>query len=134
MRRLHFILFIVLIIAGTAMAVSCGATVTSTALPAAIPSGTAMTTPPSNSAAGGSAVVVIENFAYSPPTLTVPVGTTVTWTNKDSVGHTVTTRTSLFDSGLLSKGQTFSYTFNQKGTYDYYCTVHPYMAGKIIVE
>jgi amicyanin len=131
MRRLRFLLLAVLMVAGLAAAVSCGAA----AMPA--PSPAAQTKPPAGTTPGPDfkpAAVTIQNFAYSPATLTVPVGTTVTWTNEDSVRHTVTTRTSLFDSGLLSQGQTFSYTFNQKGTYDYYCTVHPYMTGKIIVE
>jgi amicyanin len=78
--------------------------------------------------------VVIENYLYSPETLTVKAGTTVTWTNKDSIGHTVTTKATLFDSGLLGKGQSYSYTFTQAGSYEYYCIPHPYMVGKVIVE
>jgi len=77
--------------------------------------------------------VSIQNFAFSPATITVPVGTTVTWTNKDSVAHTVTSRNGTFDSGTLHQGDTFQFTFNSPGTYDYYCTIHPSMTGRVIV-
>lgn len=78
--------------------------------------------------------IEISGFAFAPATVTVSVGTTVTWTNKDSVPHTVTTQDTLFDSGNLSRGATFSYTFDQSGTFEYYCTIHPRMTGKVIVE
>jgi plastocyanin len=70
---------------------------------------------------------------YSPSSLNVNVGTTVTWVNKDTVTHTVTSQgSSLFDSANLPTGGTFSYTFTQGGTYGYYCTVHPWMKGTVI--
>jgi plastocyanin len=78
--------------------------------------------------------VEISGFAFVPSTLTVSVGTTVTWTNKDSVSHTVTSDDNLFDSGTLPTGATFDHTFDQKGTFEYHCSFHPYMTGKIIVE
>lgn len=78
--------------------------------------------------------VEIEDFAYVPGTLTIKVGTTVTWTNKDTVRHTVTSDNGLFDSGLFGKGETFSFTFTEAGTYTYHCTPHPNMKGTIIVE
>src|SRR5574337_207231 len=77
--------------------------------------------------------VTIQNFAFGPDTLTIPVGTTVTWTNKDSVSHTVTSKNGTFDSGALSQGQTFQFTFNAPGPYDYSCTLHRSMTAKIIV-
>ena len=80
------------------------------------------------------AEVEIEDFAYAPVTITIKVGTTVTWTNKDSVRHTVTSDTGLFDSGLFGKGESFSYTFTETGTFTYFCTPHPYMKGTVIVE
>jgi plastocyanin len=71
--------------------------------------------------------------SYSPSTLTVKVGTTVTWVSKDSTTHTVTTQgSSLFDH-TLSLGDTFSFKFTQAGTYQYYCTIHPVMKGTIVV-
>jgi len=83
---------------------------------------------------GATAGVLIENYAYSPAEITITAGTTVTWTNKDSVRHTVTTRNPLFDSGLFAKGESFSYTFNQAGDFEYYCIPHPYMTGKVSVK
>jgi len=84
-------------------------------------------------AASGNAVS-ISNFAFSPASITVPAGTKVTWTNNDSAPHTVTSNTDAFESGSLSRGGTFSFTFAQKGTYEYHCSPHPSMNGKVIVE
>lgn len=79
--------------------------------------------------------VDIEDFAFASETLTIKVGDTVTWTNRDSAGHTVTSDSgSKLDSILLKKGQSYSHTFNEVGTFDYHCTPHPYMKGIIIVE
>ncbi len=89
------------------------------------------TTPTAEPRAATVNSVEIKGFAFNPATITVAKGTTVTWTNKDSAAHTVTG--SGFDSGSLSKGQTFSYTFNEAGTFDYICTIHPSMKGKVIV-
>ncbi len=71
------------------------------------------------------AAVQIKNFAYNPLTLAITNGTTVTWINSDGVAHTVTSVTGAFDSGSISPGGTFSYTFNQTGTFEYECTIHP---------
>jgi len=79
------------------------------------------------------ATITISNFAFNPQTLTVKAGTTVTWVNDDPAGHTVTVDGG-FSSGTFSKGQSFSHTFNDTGAYDYHCTIHPSMKGKIIVE
>src|SRR2546428_255460 len=71
---------------------------------------------------------------FSPANLTVKVGKTVTWVNKDTVTHTVTSDgSSLFDSGFMPTGATFQFTFTTTGTYPYYCTVHPFMKGTIVV-
>jgi plastocyanin len=102
--------------------------------------GTSSSTPSNNSKApapaqGSSLVsnaVNIQNFAFSPATLTVKKGTAVTWTNSDSAPHQIKSDT--FNSGQLSKGQSFSFTFNDTGTFDYSCSIHPSMTGKIIVE
>jgi len=87
--------------------------------------------PPSVSGEG--VEVEIEDFAYVPGTVTIKVGTTVTWTNKDNVGHTATSDDGVFDSGMLSKGSSYSYTFTTAGTYGYFCTPHPYMVATIVV-
>ena len=75
----------------------------------------------------------MQNFAYQMANIQVRVGTTVTWTNQDSVPHSVTFKNGMKDSGLMYQGQSFSYTFNTPGTYQYYCTVHPYMVATITV-
>ena len=79
--------------------------------------------------------VIIGNFSFSPKTLTVPVGATVTWTNHDKVPHLVTTADNRFQkSPVLKAGQSFSNTFATAGTYSYFCSIHPQMTGKIIVR
>lgn len=80
--------------------------------------------------------VVIDNFAYDPPTLTVPPGTRVTWVNRDDVPHTVTSseKPRAFDSGALDTDMNFSHTFTKPGMYEYFCAVHPKMTGRIIVK
>jgi plastocyanin len=78
--------------------------------------------------------VAIEGFAFKPAILNIPVGTTVIWENEDNALHTVTARDSSFDSGSLSHNDTFSYTFEQSGTYEYYCQFHPHMEGKVVVD
>lgn len=80
-----------------------------------------------------SASVNIKDFAFDPNTITVPAGTSVTWTNLDTVPHTVTSTNGKFDSGILGPGRIFNYTFNDPGTYNYYCTIHPYMKGQVVV-
>lgn len=79
------------------------------------------------------ASVEIKDFIFNPDTITVPAGTTVTWTNRDSGPHTVTSTSGIFDSGVIDHGESFSYTFQDPGTYGYYCMIHPYMKAKIIV-
>ena len=80
--------------------------------------------------------VTIDNYTFSPGTLTVPVGTTVTWTNRDSEVHTVTANDAppTFKSVGLDTDDTFSFTFNKAGTYSYHCSLHPHMTGKIVVQ
>lgn len=80
--------------------------------------------------------VVIEGYAYSPATLTITVGTTVTWTNEDTAAHDVQTSSgpATLDSPMLDQGEQWSYTFTTAGTYDYYCTVHPEMTARVVVE
>jgi hypothetical protein len=68
------------------------------------------------------------------PAPNLPVGVIVVWYNNDSVTHTVTARNNLFDSGSLSPGDTFKYTFEQSGELEYYCKIHPSMVGKITIE
>lgn len=76
--------------------------------------------------------VNIQSFAFNPGILTIKKGTTVTWTNNDSAPHQIKSAT--FNSNEISKGQSFSFTFNEAGTFDYSCAIHPSMLGKVIVE
>lgn len=85
------------------------------------------------SAPAASVSISIDNFIYSPATLTVKKGTKVTWTNKDSAAHTVTAETEGPDSPLMKQNETYSYTFNNVGTFSYYCKPHPWMKASVIV-
>jgi plastocyanin len=80
--------------------------------------------------------IVIDNFTFDPPTLTIPVGTKVTWVNHDDVPHTATStaKPKRFESGTLDTDDKFSHVFTAPGTYEYFCAVHPKMTGKIIVK
>ncbi len=78
--------------------------------------------------------VLIEDFEFKPATLQISVGDTVTWINMDSAPHTATSNDEGFDSGSLSKGESFSFTFEEEEIFDYICTFHPYMEGEITVE
>ncbi len=78
--------------------------------------------------------VNIDNFVFGPQTITVPVGATVTWTNKDDIPHTSVSTDGVFKSKVLDTDEKFSYTFTKAGTYPYYCTIHPKMTGKVVVQ
>lgn len=77
--------------------------------------------------------VTIQNFAYAPASISVPVGTTISWTNRDSTAHTVTSNSGAFDSGIMNAGASYSFTFNQAGTFAYHCEIHPFMVASITV-
>ena len=81
-----------------------------------------------------SPAVTALDCAFAPTVTRVPVGTTVTWTNRDDVPHTVTSSTKVFKSPPLDTGETFTYTFKQAGTFEYYCALHPHMTGKVVVK
>jgi amicyanin len=94
---------------------------------------------PANSSAGapaaapaGAVEVKIAGFAFQPAEVTIKAGQSVTWTNDDSAPHTATGKG--FDSGSLSKGQKFTFQFASAGSFDYICTFHPNMKGKVIVQ
>lgn len=77
--------------------------------------------------------VIIQNFAFNPDTLTVKVGTTVTWINQET-DHDVVSDAGVFTSPRLNNGANYTYTFTQAGEYPYHCGIHPSMTGKIIVQ
>ncbi len=89
---------------------------------------------PVNVAKADAPQIHIENFQFTPTTVTVPVGTTVTWTNDDGTLHTVTSASKVFTSAGLDEGGVFSYTFTSPGTYSYFCKLHPHMTGTIVVK
>jgi amicyanin len=88
---------------------------------------------PAGSAAS-TAAVKIDNFSFGPAELTVPAGTTVTWTDRDDIPHTVVSTDKAFKSKVLDTDESFSFTFSKPGTYEYFCSIHPKMTGKIVVQ
>jgi amicyanin len=96
-------------------------------------SGSGSTTTTTGAPATGSASVDIKNFEYLPPTVAVKTGTVVTWTNSDAAPHTVTAEDKSFDSGGMSKDQTYKHTFDKPGTFKYICTYHSNMHGTVVV-
>jgi len=83
---------------------------------------------------GANKAVNIDNFVFGPQTLAVPVGATVTWTNKDDIPHTAVSTDGVFKSKVMDTDEKFSYTFTKAGTYSYYCSIHPKMTGKVVVQ
>jgi plastocyanin len=79
-------------------------------------------------------VVKIDNFVFTPPELTVAVGTTVKWVNHDDIPHSVVEKNKAFRSKALDTDESFSMTFTTAGAFDYFCGLHPHMVGKIIVK
>src|SRR6267154_538031 len=79
-------------------------------------------------------VITIDNFTFTPPELTVAVGTTVKWANHDDIPHSVVNKDKVFRSKALDTDDSFSYTFASAGTFDYFCGLHPHMVGKVIVK
>lgn len=80
------------------------------------------------------AEVKIDNFSFSPATLEIKAGTTVTWTNADDIPHTVVSNDKVFKSKPLDTDQKFSFTFDKPGTYPYFCSLHPKMTAKVVVQ
>ena len=78
--------------------------------------------------------VMIDNFTFNPPRLTITAGTTVTWDNEDDIPHTVASSTRVFRSKALDTNDKFSFTFATPGVYEYFCSLHPHMTGTIVVE
>jgi len=97
----------------------CGSNTTTPTTPKTTPK-----TTPSTSPSGAKSVKIVD-FAFEPSSMTVPVGTTVTWTNSGAVAHTVTSDTGAFGSGQLQPGATYQFTFSAPGTFPYHCSNHP---------
>ena len=78
--------------------------------------------------------VKIDNFSFGPASLTVPAGTTVTWINRDDIPHTVVSTEGVFKSKVLDTDEKFSFTFSKAGSYPYFCSIHPKMTGRVVVQ
>ena len=86
-------------------------------------------------AEGPESAISIDNFSFTPATLTVKAGTTVTWTNKDDIPHGIASSNNAFKkSKALDTDDGYSFTFTTPGTYQYFCYLHPHMVGSVIVE
>jgi plastocyanin len=83
--------------------------------------------------AAGMVTVSIDNFAFAPAELSVAPGTTVVWTNHDDIPHTATSTGGAFKSHALDTDDSFSFTFEKRGNYEYFCSLHPHMVGMIKV-
>ena len=77
--------------------------------------------------------IKIDNFSFEPQMVTIPVGATVTWINRDDIPHTSVSTDGVFKSKVIDTDEKFSYTFAKAGTYTYYCTIHPKMTGQVVV-
>jgi amicyanin len=98
-----------------------------------MPAPAASTTNADTPAPQGGTAVSITDFKFNPVTLTIPVGTTVTWTNKDEEPHTIAAKDGSFKSPGMDTNGTYSYTFTTPGSYDYICGIHPFMTGTVVV-
>jgi plastocyanin len=96
------------------------------------PQNTPSNNPPQNNPPQGSIQVSIKNFAFDPAEVNINKGDTVTWTNNDSVTHIISGDG--FNSGSLGNGQSYSFTFNTAGKFDYICSIHTYMKGSVVVK
>jgi len=107
--------------------------------------GSALSAPKPNTLRGGASVsaqpaqtaaaeVKIDNFSFSPATLTVAAGTTVTWVNHDDIPHNVVSNDKVFKSKVMDTDEKFSFTFAKAGEYPYFCAIHPKMTGKVVVQ
>jgi 3',5'-cyclic-AMP phosphodiesterase len=77
--------------------------------------------------------VAVDNFSFAPATTSIPVGTTITWTNRDDVPHTIVSTEHTFKSPVLDTDERFSHRFDTPGTYQYFCSLHPRMTGQVLV-
>jgi plastocyanin len=116
----------------------CAASAAAGALPTPVPPAALATIPPPKPAqptdANGGPVVTVENFNFVSASVTVPAGTTLVWTNADDVEHTVTASDNSFSSPAIEPAGQFSYTFTTPGSYTYFCAIHPFMTGRVIVQ
>lgn len=132
MNKLYALIGFVLII----LVAACGCATQNPYGPTPTPTVTTSQT----TSTSGSTTIIIQNFAFNPASITISRGSTVTWTNQDSVQHQIindATATAgqgqIFESSPIGQGQSYSFTFTTAGTYPYHCNIHPYMKGTVIV-
>jgi plastocyanin len=130
-----------ILLALTFLALGCGGTSTTTSSTppsdTTLPSAGGGSTTTGATTAGGLAgpnTVTISGFAFAPASIMVTLGDSVTWTNNDSVTHTVTADDNSFSSGDLAPGATYSFTFTKAGTFPYHCSIHPNMTASVVVQ
>jgi len=87
-----------------------------------------------SSSPAGAAEVKIDNFTFTPETITISAGTQVTWTNRDDIPHNVVSEDKSIKSKALDTDEKFSFIFTKPGTYSYFCSIHPKMKGKVVVQ
>jgi plastocyanin len=129
MSRFRFVLLAGIL----ALATACGSSNSAT------PSSPTPTPTPSPAASGSTVAIptgaqTLGSSAYVPNPITVAAGRAVTWMNNDSTAHTVTSNTGVFNSGTLGPGQSFSFTFQNAGTFQYHCSFHAGMVGSVVVQ
>jgi plastocyanin len=117
-----------------ALSIACSSSSSPSSPSTPSPSSPPATGGPSSPVAIPSGAESLGNRAYAPDDLTVTAGTTVTWTNNDSIAHTSTSDGSGWNSGLVAPGGQFSQTFQTPGTFSYHCTIHPGMVGTVVVR
>jgi plastocyanin len=108
-----------------------------TTLPTTVPSTTTLTTPATTSVQTPAppvlVTITIQNFTFDPASVTVPAGSTITWTNLDAAAHQIASDTQAFMGNPMSQGSIYSFTFMTPGTFPYHCAIHPFMKGTITV-
>jgi amicyanin len=125
-----------LVVASTVTLAACGAAAAGTGSVPSTPSPTVASPPVSpvpGPATAARADVGISDFKFTPAALTVKVGTTVVWTNKDAIAHTVNFMTADINSKVLNQNDQFSFTFTTPGVFAYICSIHPFMHGSVAV-
>jgi len=125
----HVILAIVVLAGATVVIAGC----TSSSNPSPSPVASTASTSTASTSTASQNPIAIQNYAFSPSTLTIRKGANVTWKNDDSVQHMVVSDSAAFSSPLLNTGDTYTFQFNSTGTYPYHCSIHTYMKGTITV-
>jgi plastocyanin len=139
-RRLHTaeaIMFLIRFAAAATLsllAVACGSDYSSPSTPSPAPAPAPAPGGPSSAITIPKGAEVLGNRAFTPDDIEVSAGTTVTWTNTDSVSHTSTSNASGWDSGIIAPGRQFAFTYQTAGTFPYHCAIHPGMVGTVVVR